>query len=874
MAEPNKKKKIKGFKEFDPKKYIETKPVLDEAKMGDSVVVSFGRMNPITTGHEKLAMSVIREASKRKAVPMIFLSHSQDKKKNPLSYEDKIRFATTAFGPAVKNSNFKTVIEIAKSLSGKYKNFIFVCGSDRVPEFDRLLKAYNGKDYTFENIEIVSAGARDPDAEGVAGISGTKMREFAANNDIKNFTQNLPKKLKSKGQEVMDAVREGMGLSEQVELELDEALNRMQRRKRAIAMKRARFKVARGREKAKRRTASIAVLKKRARKAAINLFKKKFAKGRDYKELSSAEKEIIDKRIEKISKKRIETIAKKLMPKVKEMERERRKAMFSPKTESVNEASCTDTKVRKKPHMLLNKEGKVKFDGRFKLYKKKVNESYEDLSEELTDLIEATEQFNEGEKKGLWDNIHAKRKRIKAGSGEKMRKPGSKGAPTDADFKNASESTDLKQAFIDSMQSKLKKRSSLRDPNAKTAREEDKLAKQLAAKQKMKEEVELDEALDPSEIASNPKMYDAATVKKAYYHKSVSAQDKQYLERHLDRHHGNRNWRKPVKEEVELDEGKFDKYITKSTPTTPGIKKVSNPAGRSGDHIEWEVTGKTSADKRTFNTKKAAMEYLSLFTKESVELDEGKMDKDHPIVKEYNAMKKHDIKTLRGMIKGQQRIVDTSEYRSKDHAISAYLRHKHGDKRVDQAFGFKEEVELEEAIKGWKHAHSDIMKSRANSSKSVHLHLLKKDGKESGMNDARKSFSSEKEAEAHHKRVHELNPGKKYKHNMYVDGKLVKTLGESASLEEAKFKVKVSSLPPVYVDSKSASDVKRDMRKLVKPEHLDDIDIERVQPSEIKKDFRARVAAKDATHVEESTDNEKKKYKIGVLLNKERKAEK
>lgn len=75
----------------------------------------------------------------------------------------------------------------------------------------------------------------------------------------------------------------------------------------------------------------------------------------------------------------------------------------------------------------------------------------------------------------------------------------------------------------------------------------------------MAEEVELDEALDPSEIASNPKMYDAATVKKAYYHKSVSAQDKQYLERHLDRHHGNKEWRKPVKEDVEQIDEKFDK---------------------------------------------------------------------------------------------------------------------------------------------------------------------------------------------------------------------------------------------------------------------------------------------------------------------------
>jgi hypothetical protein len=79
---------------------------------------------------------------------------------------------------------------------------------------------------------------------------------------------------------------------------------------------------------------------------------------------------------------------------------------------------------------------------------------------------------------------------------------------------------------------------------------------------------------------------------------------------------------------------------------------------------------------------------------EEVEIEES-IDKEHPIVKEYDSLKKnHDIKSLRGLIKGQHRIVDTSEYKTKDHAISAYLRSKHGDSKVDKAFGFnKEEAE-------------------------------------------------------------------------------------------------------------------------------------------------------------------------------------
>ena len=508
MAEPNKKKKIKGFKEFDPKKYIETKPVLDEA-VKSTAVISFGRMNPVTIGHEKLVNKVTSEASKRKADPLIFLSHSQDKKKNPLTYDDKIKYATKAFGSVIKKSNAKTIIQIAQSLEGKYKDIVMVVGSDRVKEFDSLLNKYNGKDYNFNSITVISAGDRDPDADDVSGMSASKMRELASNNKTSEFSKGLPKRLQSDAATIMSAVRKGMNMSESEEIhidhmeELDEALNRMQRRKRAIAMKKARFKVARGREKAKKRTASQQVLLKRARKAAIGFFKKKFAKNRRYAELSSGEKEVIDKRIEKISKKRIAQIARKLLPKVKQKERDRKRSMMtggSSKNESVqiNEASCADTKVRKKPHMLLNKEGKVKFDGRFKLYKKKVNESTEDLTEELNDLIESVESLDETTisatkrpvnitgpdgktrtvykktrssqtddhghdkiktneekdthktkdgrtaKKGLWYNIHQKRKR-----GEKPAKPGDKDYPKTLDIEE--ENLDEKLKASDSM---------------------------------------------------------------------------------------------------------------------------------------------------------------------------------------------------------------------------------------------------------------------------------------------------------------------------------------------------------------------------------------------------------------------------------------
>lgn len=473
MAKPDKKKKVKGFKEFDGSKYINTEPMLDEAKKG-TVVIAWGRMNPMTAGHEKLVNKVMNVAKAEKGIPHIFLTHSQGAKsksgkgavnKDPLSYDDKIKFAQKAFGPVVKKSPAKTIIQLFKLLEKQFNKVVLVVGSDRVTEFNQTMTKYNGKEYNFDDIKIVSAGQRDADADDVSGISGTKMREYAKT-DMKKFTANLPKKLKSDAEKIAALVNKGTQMTE--ESDLSEALSRQQRRKRALAMKKARFKIARGREKAKRKTASTDVLKKRARKAAINILKTKFSKSRRYADMSAGEKEVIDKRIEKVSKQRIDAIAKKLLPKVKQAERERRLNLAkggSSKQEEVNEttgqyytgvakdkkddreahfkrnakksdndasaykpapgdkeAKTKESKhtkkaramgyveelvwedlvegldeamwgqrISKKPHMLMDKNNKVKFDKRFKMYKPKVQEDF-DISE-INDLASSTEEF-------------------------------------------------------------------------------------------------------------------------------------------------------------------------------------------------------------------------------------------------------------------------------------------------------------------------------------------------------------------------------------------------------------------------------------------------------------------------------------------------
>jgi len=267
----DKKKKVKGFKEFDPGQYIDVEPRLDEAKKG-TAVFAWGRMNPMTAGHEKLVQKVISVARSEKGMPHIFLTHSFDKKKNPLAYGDKIRFAQKAFGPIVKKSDAKTIFQLMKQLERNFNRVVLIAGSDRVKEFESVLSKYNGKEYNFDEIKVVSAGARDQDADDVSGISGTKMREYAAS-DMKKFQSNLPAKLKGDAEEIAKAVRKGMNMSEDNESfegeQLDEILNRQQRRKRALLMKRMKHKIKRGQEKAKHRTATMETLKKRARKQAI-----------------------------------------------------------------------------------------------------------------------------------------------------------------------------------------------------------------------------------------------------------------------------------------------------------------------------------------------------------------------------------------------------------------------------------------------------------------------------------------------------------------------------------------------------------------------------------------------------------------------------
>ena len=353
------------------------------------IVFTFGRMNPPTIGHQKLVDKVTSTAKSNRADARVYLSHTSvqtdpKNKKDPLSYKEKIRYAKKAFGNSVTQSESKTVFDVAKELQkAGYTDAIMVVGSDRVKEFQTLLNKYNGKDFTFDSIKVVSAGERDPDAQGVEGMSASKLRALAKDGDFDTFKSGLPPKIQGDAKKIYDIINNA--IREEVEMEEDrKPLSIMQRQARARQMKRLAPKLARSRKIKAKRMADSDTIKKRAQKVAKNIIRKKVAgaRGADYKKLSSAEKITIDKLVAKKSA-IIQKLAKKLLPKVRKSEQERLKMARSTKSEEFDINALFEAKVAqdstikdregtqpKKYFKDLSKSTKEKRDASFKAGKK------------------------------------------------------------------------------------------------------------------------------------------------------------------------------------------------------------------------------------------------------------------------------------------------------------------------------------------------------------------------------------------------------------------------------------------------------------------------------------------------------------------------
>lgn len=214
---------------IDPKE-LDTTPTQQngEEETGDgsgkvdqgTISITFGRFNPPTVGHEKLLAKVAKEAKNSGGEYRIYPSRSQDPKKNPLDPGTKIKYMRQAYpdhaNSIIDSDNMRTIFDVLIALdSDGYSTVNIVVGGDRVSEFNSLAQKYNGDLYSFEEIKVVSAGDRDPDADGVEGMSASKMRKAAAEGDFDSFNGGTPEGLGKEGAEkLFTTLRQAMQVEE------------------------------------------------------------------------------------------------------------------------------------------------------------------------------------------------------------------------------------------------------------------------------------------------------------------------------------------------------------------------------------------------------------------------------------------------------------------------------------------------------------------------------------------------------------------------------------------------------------------------------------------------------------------------------------
>ena len=187
-------------------------------KTRGTLTIAFGRFNPPTTGHEKLLDNVASSSDDDDYI--IVPSRSQDAKKNPLDANMKVSVMQKMFpkhkSKIINDESNRTIFDVLKKAhTDGYAGVRIVGGADRVGEFEKLANNYNGKLYQFDNLEVMSAGERDPDSEDVTGMSASKQRKAAAENDIKTFMKGVPKSLSQKdAEQLFKKIRSAMNIKE------------------------------------------------------------------------------------------------------------------------------------------------------------------------------------------------------------------------------------------------------------------------------------------------------------------------------------------------------------------------------------------------------------------------------------------------------------------------------------------------------------------------------------------------------------------------------------------------------------------------------------------------------------------------------------
>ena len=427
------------------------------------VVFAFGRLNPPTIGHQKLIERVITIAKRVKGLPVLYVSASQDKRKNPLTVKQKVDYLKKVYPRGIKIlpaiGSERTFMEILKNrFDKKFTDVYMIAGSDRVAEFKRLIKQYNGKDYNFDTTEVVSAGERDPDATGATGMSASKMRDFAMRNDYTSFKKGLITGTKEKdAMKLFKDLKKGMGVNEAMAPEDDE-----------LRMIRENYHnndiFNMGDMVENNNNGNVGKIIKRGPNYVQYEMEDGGVEKAWLNEITPANNIDSELQVEDVDKKKLvlQKNAQQLKS-FKSFEEEINSAKDAQKKDVEDEQSETekDEKKDKKRKLPIETPGQpkianvdtwsqgpdqadqirtmrtfnIKTPGQVRDYGKLVGDRKFQKFEEVeqTDL----------EEKGLWHNIHMKRKR-----GERMRKKGEKGAPTPqqmARAKAASEDPEVRQ---------------------------------------------------------------------------------------------------------------------------------------------------------------------------------------------------------------------------------------------------------------------------------------------------------------------------------------------------------------------------------------------------------------------------------------------
>ena len=189
-------------------------------KTKGTLTLAFGRFNPPHAGHQQLMDIAAQSAEAEESDYIIVPSRSQDAKKNPLDADTKITLMRAMFPQhserIVNDGANRTIFDVlTKAHTDGYTNVRIVGGSDRVSEFEKLTGTYNGKLYNFDNIEVRSAGNRDADSDDVSGMSASKQRKAAAENDFEGFLRGVPTSMNKKmARDLFNNVRKGMNIKE------------------------------------------------------------------------------------------------------------------------------------------------------------------------------------------------------------------------------------------------------------------------------------------------------------------------------------------------------------------------------------------------------------------------------------------------------------------------------------------------------------------------------------------------------------------------------------------------------------------------------------------------------------------------------------